>query len=157
MSTVFHASNLKIEHPDVSFSRSFLDFGPGFYVTSMQDQAIKYAERFARRGQEAWLNTYKMKEFSNNCRVLTFEKYDEHWLDYVSMCRRGTIDDDVDVVIGGIANDKIFRTLDLYFSGDISKDEALRRLVYEHPNQQICFRNQQSIDNYLSFLSAEML
>lgn len=28
---VFHSSILKVEHPDMRFSRDFLDFGRGFY------------------------------------------------------------------------------------------------------------------------------
>ena len=48
-------------------------------------------------------------------------------------------------VVGGIANDKIFRTLDLYFSGEITKDEALKRLKFEKPNNQYCFRTIEAI------------
>ena len=59
-----------------------------------------------------------------------------------------------DLVIGGIANDKIFKTIDLYFSGDITKDEALKRLKYEKPNNQYCCRTQNAID-LLSFHTSE--
>lgn len=57
-------------------------------------------------------------------------------------------------MIGGIADDKIFRTIDLYFSGDIPKDEALRRLKYEKPNNQYCLRSHRALD-LLSFVSGE--
>ena len=40
---------------------------------------------------------------------------------------------------GGIANDKVFRTVDLFFAGDITKEEALRRLLFEIPNNQRVF------------------
>ena len=40
-------------------SRKYLDFGRGFYLTSLYEQAVKYAQRFKRREQEAWLNTYE--------------------------------------------------------------------------------------------------
>jgi len=40
-------------------------------------------------------------------------------LDFVRECRSGRIQGDWDIVRGGIANDKVFHTLDLYFSGDI--------------------------------------
>lgn len=55
-------------------------------------------------------------------------------------------------MIGGIANDKIFKTIDLYFSGDITKDEALRRLKYEKPNNQYCFRTAAALEIYLKIL-----
>ena len=56
-----------------------------------------------------------------------------------------------------VANDKIFRTVELYLAGDINKDEALKRLKYEKPNHQICFINQQLIDKYLHYLRTEEL
>lgn len=56
---------------------------------------------------------------------------------------------------GGIANDKVFNTIDLYFSGLINKQEALGRLSFEHPNHQICILNQEIIKQHLHFVSAE--
>ena len=42
---VYHASTMVVESPDTTHSRAFLDFGPGFYVTILQDQAVKYVEQ----------------------------------------------------------------------------------------------------------------
>lgn len=36
---VYHASSLIVGHPETAHSRSF-DFGPGFYVTTLESQAI---------------------------------------------------------------------------------------------------------------------
>ena len=60
-----------------------------------------------------------------------------------------------DVIIGGVANDKVFDTVELFFDGLIDKSEALKRLRYEKPNMQICFRSQQVIDKHLKFISYE--
>ena len=51
--TLYHASTLCIDKPDVLHSRDNLDFGKGFYLTSLYEQAIRYSERFTRRGKEA--------------------------------------------------------------------------------------------------------
>ena len=59
---VYHSSTVKVEYPDTAHSRSYLDFGRGFYLTTIREQAVKYAERFLRRGSEAWLNTYEMTD-----------------------------------------------------------------------------------------------
>lgn len=56
-----------------------------------------------------------------------------------------------------IANDKVFRTVDLYFAGDISKEECLRRLIFEEPNNQICIRSQQVLNECLTFKSSQRL
>ena len=61
---------------------------------------------------------------------------------------------DYDIVCGGIANDKVFRTIDLYFSGDLNKQDALKRLMYEKPNDQLCFRTEAAIKQCVNFLNA---
>ena len=154
---VYHASSVTVERPGTEHSRSFLDFGPGFYVTTLEQQAIEYGQRFLRRGREAWLNVYELSDNLEGWQVLSFDAYDESWLDFVSECRAGRTQGDWDIVRGGIANDKVFRTLDLYFSGDIGKQDALRRLVYEKPNYQLCFRTQQAIDECLTYVDSRKL
>ena len=150
---VYHASMVRVERPDVYHSRKFLDFGQGFYVTTLKDQAVKYAQRFIRRGKEAWLNIYELDEdfMSSSFIIREFEKYDANWLDFVVACRKGIVIGNYDIVKGGIANDKVFRTVDLFFSGDITKEEALRRLLFELPNDQLCIRSKKILDNYLTF------
>ncbi len=59
-----------------------------------------------------------------------------------------------DIIIGGIADDKVFNTLDLYFDGLISKLEALDRLKYEKPNHQLCILNQAVIEKGLKFVDS---
>lgn len=43
---VFHSSNQCFTDPDIEHSREALDFGKGFYVTRLREQAEKYAKRF---------------------------------------------------------------------------------------------------------------
>lgn len=44
---VFHGSTEVIQHPDVKHSYRYLDFGTGFYVTTIREQAIRWAQRKA--------------------------------------------------------------------------------------------------------------
>lgn len=39
-------------------------------------------------------------------------------------------------MIGGVANDKAFNTVELYFDNLIDKKEAIHRLRFEKPNLQ---------------------
>ncbi len=57
----------------------------------------------------------------------------------------------IDIVIGGVANDKVFNTIERYLDRLIDKAEAIKRLRYEKPNLQVCFRTQEAIDEYLRF------
>lgn len=155
---VYHASKLKIESPDVKHSRDLLDFGKGFYLTTLVEQAKKYAQRFLLQGEEAYLNQYLLDEnLEGEYKVKNFLGYNEEWLDFVSLCRIGKQTEKFDIVSGGIADDKVFNTVDLYFSGNISKEEALKRLSFVHPNHQICILNQEVLDKHLCFLRADKL
>lgn len=154
---VYHASTLTIDKPDVAHSRAYLDFGPGFYITTMRLQAEKYGDRFIRRGKEAVLNLYELADDLSAWNVIEFKHYNEEWLDFVTECRAGRVVGNYDIIIGGIANDKVFRTVDLYYAGDISKEECLRRLIFEVPNNQICIRTQAALDQCLTFKSSERL
>lgn len=153
---LYHASQFVIESPDVQHSRDYLDFGKGFYLTSMREQAINYARRFLLRRKRAYINEYILDDESlaRYC-VKSFKSYDEEWLDYVAKCRKGVQERLFDIVEGGIANDRVFNTIDLYFSGAMSKDDALGRLAFEYPNHQLCILNQDVISNHLHFVCAK--
>ena len=153
---LYHASTAIVEHPDVMHSRSNLDFGCGFYLTIMYDQARRYAERFTKRGKPAFINEYEFDDDVQDFTIKRFASYDEDWLDYVTVCRNGGEPEvRYDAVEGGVANDKVFNTVDLYFAGVISKSEALGRLKYERPNHQICILNDKLLKRNLHFVKAE--
>lgn len=155
---LYHASTMIIEKPDVMHSRDKLDFGKGFYLTSVREQAVRYAERFIRRGKEAYVNEYDLDAVTDGFTIKTFLTYDEDWLDYVTVCRKGLQPvETYDAVSGGVANDKVFNTVDLYFAGVISKEEALGRLLFEKPNHQICILNGEMLDKHLHFVKADKL
>ena len=154
---LYHASTICIEKPDVLHSRDMLDFGRGFYLTPIREQAVRYAERFTRRGKEAFVNEYELDDETPGFVIKSFPNYDEEWLDYVSLCRKGKQTVRYDAVSGGVANDKVFNTVDLFFAGIISKEEALGKLRFEKPNHQLCILNGQMLDRHLHFIQAVKL
>ena len=158
MINVYHGSYIKITHPDLSFSREAVDFGKGFYVTPLFKQAVSWALRWQRRGRHSIVNTYSYHEeliVKYNLKFKKFPEYNEEWLHFVAENRNGRQQNEYDIVQGGIANDKVFNTLELYFNKSIPEDEALARHKYEKPNTQICICKQELVDLLLSFLSAE--
>lgn len=154
---LYHSSYLSVEHPDTEHSRLYLDFGRGFYLTSLYDQAVRYAQRFKRRGQQAWLNTYELTFDENSWRIRYFDSYDSEWLDFVAQCREGYDVGDYDMVVGGIANDRVIITLDRYFSGEITQEEALGLLQFEKPNIQYCIRSERMLQECLTFIESVRL
>lgn len=152
---LYHSSNVIVEQPDTRHSRLYLDFGRGFYLTTIHEQAVRYAQRFKRRGQPAWLNTYELSSDVLRWKILRFDSYDKEWLDFVARCRDGENVGDYDMIVGGIANDKVILTLDRYFMGEISKEEALGLLKYEEPNIQYCIRSERMLQECLTYIGSE--
>lgn len=153
---VFHGSYDIITNPLVSVGRDKLDFGKGFYVTGIEEQALKWASKFKTLNQKAFVNIYEFdKELAISNKYKVFQSYDEEWLDFIIACRDGKdIFCSYDIIEGGIANDRVFDTIELCLDGLISKNEALGRLKYQKPNNQICFISQKILDKTLSFLDS---
>lgn len=143
---LYHSSTVEVVCPDTLHSREDIDFGKGFYLTTLQDQAIKYAQRFLRRKRSAVLNSYEFEYNPLEWKIKVFESYDREWLDFISKCRDGRDDSNYDMVVGGIANDEVFSTLEDYFSGKIDADKALGQLKFSKPNNQYCIRSQAMLD-----------
>ena len=147
---LYHGSYLEISKPDLVHSRDNVDFGRGFYTTPIYEQAVKWCGKFKRRGQKGIVSKYKFDmENKDGWKILEFDSYSEEWLEFILKCRGKKDDTDYDIVIGGVANDKVFNTVELYFDGLIDKKEALNRLCYEKPNLQVCFRSNEVLSSLL--------
>lgn len=155
---LYHGSYLTIEKPDVLHSRKKLDFGSGFYVTPLREQAEKWVDKYIRFGRDGIINKYELDDIVwEKCKILKFDTYSEEWLDFIVSCRIGKDTQVYDLIMGGIANDRVFNTCELYLKHYIDKNTALDRLRFEKPNYQICIKNQETIDKYLQFEGSEHL
>ena len=152
---VFHGGTETVEHPICKFGRQNLDFGQGFYVTNLRQQGIDWASQMAdRRGQNPILNRYRLNRngilAEGRCKV--FKAYDKEWLEFIVASRRGqNVADNYDYIEGGVANDRVVDTVNLYMAGLMDEDTALRRLSLHQPNNQMCLLSQELTDKYLIF------
>lgn len=94
---LYHSSDVSVPVPDTEHSRDFLDFGKGFYLTSIHEQAVRYAQRFIRRSRDAWLNAYEFEFNPSEWKVMVFDSYNKDWLDFIAKCRSGNDERTVDV------------------------------------------------------------
>ncbi len=150
----FHTSNMIVSEPDVCHSRKHLDFGIGFYLTPLEQQARDYGQRFIRRGEPAIMNVFELSEEMIGVKRKIFPAYDGEWLDYVVACRKGLPHQQYDVIEGGIADDNVFDTVDLYLQGIYTREQALGQLRWKKPNNQLCIASQRVIDHYLQFVQS---
>lgn len=157
--TLFHGSTTVVEHPLVSIGRNDLDFGPGFYLTPLLEQATNWAIRIKtiRRAQQAIVNAY---EFSApaDCKIKHFEAYDKDWLDFIVDSRTGRRPwSGYDIIEGGVADDRVIDAVEAYINGYADVEHTLRQLIYHKPNYQICILSQRIVDKYLKFKSYERI
>lgn len=149
---VYHGSFVIVEKPDVLHSRANVDFAKAFYVTPIVEQARNWGKRFIEKGLEGVVSSFEFDEKkAKSFKIKRFRSYSAEWLDFIVSCRQGLDTSDYDIVIGGVANDKVFNTVELYLENLINKTEAIKRLRYEKPNLQIAFRTQKAIDDCLVY------
>ena len=154
---LYHGSYTIIQTPNVEHSRDRLDFGTGFYLTNIYEQARNWAARFRYRNYPCIVNEFELDfdALQIKYHIKTFEFYDREWLHFIICNREGQSVESYDIIIGGVANDKVFNTIELFQNGLISEEETLGRLKYEKPNWQMCIRNQEILDNYLKYQGSE--
>ena len=60
MIVLYHGTTLRLEQPLACVGREDLDFGKGFYLTRLRDQAERWAIRvqLIRLSSDAWINMY---------------------------------------------------------------------------------------------------
>ena len=164
MITLFHGSNVPVASPLVRLGRRKVDFGQGFYLTRFRHQADSWAIIIAeRKGLNAQPTVTKYSfdydaVLSAGYHVKVFKNYDIEWLKYVVDCRKGgVLQQQYDMVEGGVANDNVIDTVEDYENGIITAEQALGQLKYKAVNHQICILNQAIVDKHLSFISSETL
>ena len=158
---VYHGGTEVINKPLCGIGRKDLDFGQGFYVTDIREQAVSWANNVSlKRQQPPLLNIYRLQrdEVLSRYRCKIFTVYDAEWLDFIVANRNGeNVASQFDFVEGGVANDRVIDTVNLYISGLMDFNTALSRLAEHRPNNQICILNQEIIDNYLTYDRTESI
>lgn len=156
----YHGSDTVVEAPKILEAKRPLDFGGGFYVTSNKEQAEAWAKRVAYRNnsKKYYVNVYNfdLAKAEKEATVIKFEKADENWLDFICANRSGKETFDYDIIIGPVADDKVYRVVILFENGDIDKDAALKRLKAEVLSDQILFHTEKALE-FLKFVDVEVM
>ena len=155
---LYHGSDVIIEEIILDKSKPFKDFGKGFYVTTVKEQAIRWAYRKASvfDGAKPILNTYEQSDISAELATKTFPEDLVEWIHFVCACREESLEyTKYDIIMGKVANDKVFRVVDMYHSGIWDLDRALKEIKIYPTYDQIAFISQEAIDSVLKFKSSE--
>lgn len=92
------------------------------------------------------IEAFKIKTFSDDL---------VEWIDFVCTCRDGNEDyKQYDIIMGKVADDKVFRVVDMYHQGIWDRERALKEIKVYETYDQIAFISQKAIDGLLSYSSS---
>ena len=148
---VYHGSNVEVSVPRILQNGFYKDFGYGFYCTSYEKQAKRWA--MTRKG-ESILNRYEYR-LHPDLKVLSFVEMTDEWLDFVVDCRRG-IKHDYDIVEGPMANDTVWNYVNDFLAGRINRKQFWVLAEFKYPTHQISFHTLSALD-CLTFVKSEVV
>lgn len=133
MQIIYHGSYCEIKNPELKSGKYSKDFGTGFYCTILEDQAIKWAQKY----ETPIVNKYEYEE-NQSLKIKEFTLMTEEWLDFIINCRSGK-KHNYDIVIGAMADDQIYNYITDLMSGAITRSAFWELAKFRHPTHQIAF------------------
>lgn len=149
---LFHGSNSEITSIDFARCKPYKDFGRGFYLTEIEEQARQMARRTASiyRGEPV-VSCFEFDEIgAKNDSLLSikqFERPTEEWALFVMANRSREQKYPVhqyDIVIGPVADDTIATLFRNYDNGIIDLPMLINGLKYKKISSQYFFHTQRA-------------
>jgi hypothetical protein len=143
---LYHGSNIRFESPSLEKSKDRRDFGRGFYTTTVKEQAVEWSKTLCSRfNGGAFVYEFELNNIAT-LNIKIFNGIDLEWLEFVKGNRvNGGLQHNFDVVAGAVANDKTMQTITMYIDGIYTVEEALNRLRYMSPNDQVSFHTEKAL------------
>lgn len=157
---LYHGSNVNIRDIDLAMCRPYKDFGRGFYLTDIREQAEKMAERVSKiYGGVPIVNVFEISEdFRKNSdiNVKDFgDKTTEEWARFVMNNRNRKYmdihnglfngDNKYDVVIGPVADDNMALLFRQYENEVIDFETLVKGMIYKKTSSQYSFHTEKAI------------
>ena len=147
---LYHGSNVVTEKIDLSKCRPYKDFGQGFYLTEIREQAEKMAQRTSViYGGEPIVNEFEFDEKAlKNLAVKMFQEPCEEWALFVMSNRsRENVQPThcFDLVIGPVADDTIATLFRNFNDGIIDLQMLVNGLKYKKVSSQYLFHSEEAI------------
>ena len=156
---LYHSSNVKIEEIDLTRCHPYEDFGQGFYLTDIQEQAAQMTRRVVKLyGGKPYVSVFNFDEStldSKDIKTLSFEKPDKDWALFVLnnrdkrfkdisdvLCNQ---DNKYDLIYGPVANDDIAYLFRTFTNGLIDIDVLISGLKYKTLTTQYSFHTEKAL------------
>lgn len=153
---IYHGSTDLVEYPEIRVSENYLDFGTGFYTTTSYEQAERWA-RIKMRRENKSIGYVAIYEFDfetaqSETIIRHFAKAEMEWLQFVVGNRNGNpMNDAVDMHIGPVADDNVYRSIRLFETGVLDAEETVKRLKTEVLQDQWAFHTDKIL-SYIKFI-----
>lgn len=104
---------------------------------------------------QAYINEYDFDEDKlEGHAILKFSQPGERWFRFVCDCRQDTTAfKNYDLIVGGVANDKVYYAVNMFYQGLWDIETTLDVLRYYEVNDQWCFVGQALVDAALHFVN----
>jgi len=156
---LYHGSDVIASVPQILISNNnhTVDFGSGFYTTTNQIQANLFSKKVQNRNESnnSYVSVYEFnRKDLNKLKVLVFKSANRKWLDFVTNNRAGIkIKHDYDLIIGSVADDRVYKVLTACERGAYTIKETLKRLKIDKLFDQYVFITTKSL-SFLSFIDS---
>lgn len=152
--TLYHGTSVEFDgqHIDLNASSRPKDFGNGFYLTSIYEQAKVWSKknRNITNNKNYIIKLYKYHEHRANeiLNILILDEYNTKWLDYIIKNRNSIngIEDNYDLVIGLMADGHVKNLIRDYISDYITEEELLEELQFHYKTDQYTFKTTKSLE-----------
>lgn len=147
---LYHGSNMVIEQIDLSKCKPYKDFGQGFYLTEIKEQAEQMARRIsAIYGGEPVVTEFEFDETAlNTLSVKIYQEPCEEWALFVMANRSRNNVQPIhrfDIVIGPVADDTIATLFRNFDDGIIDLQMLVNGLKYKKVSSQYLFHSAEAI------------
>lgn len=147
---LYHGSNMVIERIDLSKCKPYKDFGQGFYLTEIKEQAEQMTRRTsAIYGGEPVVTEFEFDETAlNTLSVKIYQEPCEEWALFVMANRSRNNAQPIhrfDIVIGPVADDTIATLFRNFDDGIIDLQMLVNGLKYKKVSSQYFFHSAEAI------------
>ena len=148
---LYHGTNIDFSEIDLAKSFPLKDFGKGFYLTTIREQA----ERMAKRKQEALGGKAIVQEYEfdenvlhkDDLKALVFEGTTPEWATFIfnNRSRNKNYRHDYDIVVGPIADDGVAFLINQYTTGAVTLAQFTRMIKFKKLSNQYFFGTEKAV------------
>ena len=157
---LYHGSNIVIDSINLAMCRPYKDFGQGFYLTDIEEQAEKMATRVSKiYGGFPVVNIYEIDDDFRELSDLRIKDFGAHtteeWAKFIMNNRNRTFTDEksllcnrdnkYDIAIGPVADDNMALLFRQYENEIIDFSTLLKGMIYRKTSSQYSFHTEKSI------------